>query len=69
MWEFLAKDVGVSYKLPGDKTPYNIMSINLIARAFPNVDMSSLHAILMMYVCPTLKWVAILILNRRHIAG
>lgn len=36
MWEFLAEGAGVYYTLPGDKTPYNMMSINLIARAFPN---------------------------------
>lgn len=35
MWEFLAQDAGVSFVLPGDKTPYNMASINLIKRNFP----------------------------------
>lgn len=36
MWEFLAQDAGVDFVIPGDKTPYNMASINLIKRSFPN---------------------------------
>jgi len=36
MWTFLAEDAGVDFIIPGDKTPYNMASINLIKRAFPN---------------------------------
>lgn len=35
LWEYLAEGAGVSHVLPGDKTPLNTFSINMIARAFP----------------------------------
>lgn len=36
MWKFLAEDAGVEFIIPGDKTPYNMASINSIGRSFPN---------------------------------
>ena len=35
LWEYLAVNSGVSFTLFGDKTPYNMVSINSISRAFP----------------------------------
>lgn len=36
MWGFWGREAGIDFDLPGDKTPFNMASINIINRAFPN---------------------------------
>jgi len=36
IWGFWGREAGIDFDLPGDKTPYNMASINVISRAFPN---------------------------------
>lgn len=36
LWAYLGENASIDYVLPGDKTPLNMYSINMIARAFPN---------------------------------
>jgi len=36
MWGFWGREAGIDFDLAGDKTPFNMASINVINRAFPN---------------------------------